>query len=318
MSSTDSRPDVVTARPARTTNYYAFDRIVIGYCALMILLLLLLGRPLKMYFDEVAFHAGAGALAFLIVRKCDERRGGWEAFLRLLYPALMFIFFYRATGGLMHLVYPGFHDAAVVAFEKRIFGTNPTLFFDQRLLKPWRSEIFMFCYGSYYLMLPVFLIPVFLRRDYVVIREFMAAASLTFFLSYLLFVIYPVAGPRWHLASEYLRQVHGPVFTKVVQFIMSRAAVLGGAMPSSHTAVALVVLAFCYRYYFRFGLILTPIVTGLAVGAVWGRFHYVSDIVVGAAIGIAAVVMIRRFTETAKDRAGVPVTPCPNEAEHVS
>jgi membrane-associated phospholipid phosphatase len=295
MSRESTDATASTVRLSAASRLYHFDWIVIGYCALMVALLLLFGRPLRPYWDELAFYTGAGIISVIIARRLDERNGGWEAFFRLLYPAMLFTFFYRETGGLMHLLHPEFRDAAVVAFEKKLLGVNPTLYFDQHWLTAWRSEILMFCYGTYYLMLPAFSILVFLRRDYGVIREVMAATALTFFVSYTLFFLYPVAGPRWHFAAEYLHPVQGPVFTNVVQFIMSRGAVLGGAMPSSHTGVALVVLIFCYRYYRKIGFILTPIVLGLSIGAVWGRFHYFSDIVVGAAIGAAAVAITWRY-----------------------
>jgi len=309
---------VAAARLTPRILMYPFDWIVIGYCTLMTVVLLLTGRPIRFYLDELAFYVGAGLLSLLVARRLDETHGGWEAFLRLLYPALLFTFFYRATGGLMHLVHPVFFDSSVAAFERQVLGFNPTLYFDQHWQTPWLTEILMFCYGSYYVMLPAFLIPVFLRRDYHVIREFMAAATLTFFASYLLFFLFPVAGPRWHFADAYLHPVEGPLFTRAVQFIIERGAVFGGAMPSSHTGVALVVLACCYRYYRRVGLLLIPLVTGLAIGAVWGRFHYLSDIVVGAAIGTAAVAVTRRYLRTDPATASSTFAVRESETEHAS
>lgn len=298
--------------------FYPFDWIIIGYCALMVVLLLLLGRPLRGYLDEVAFYAVAGVAAWVIARYLDDSRGRVEAFLRLLYPAVLFTFFYRETGGVMHLIYPGFFDAGLVAFEKGLLGVNPTLFFDRHWISTWHNEILMFCYGSYYVMIPAFLLPVFLRRDYGVIREFMAASTLAFFVSYFLFFLYPVAGPRWHFAPEYLHRIEGPVFTSFVHFVMDRGAVVGGAMPSSHTGIALIVMLFCLRYYRRVGLLLIPIVSGLAFGAVWGRFHYSSDIVVGGAIGAVAFVVTWRYFRSEFTATEYPAPVRESEATHAS
>jgi membrane-associated phospholipid phosphatase len=187
-----------------------------------------------------------------------------------------------------------FLDHQIVSWEISLLGAEPTLFVDRHLTSVATTEILSLCYFTYYLMLPIFLIFLFLKREDGIIREFLAATCLTFFVSYLLFWLYPAEGPRWHLADQYLNPVAGPVFRPMVDFVIDNAAVHGGAMPSSHTGVALVVMLFCFRCYRRAGWLLLPVVAGLAAGAVWGRFHYLSDVVVGAVIGAAAFGVIRR------------------------
>jgi membrane-associated phospholipid phosphatase len=291
MSATTDRSPIVRAA-------YAFDKIVIGYCLLMLLAILILGRPLADYADELAFYAAMAVIAVLIMRYVEASRGFWHTAVRLLYAAAMFTFFYRTTGGLMFLLTDQFLDWQVVTFEKMILGANPTLYFDAHLLNVWTNEILSFCYFSYYPMLPVFLIVVFARKHYHVIREFSAAACLTFFISYLLFSLYPVEGPRWYFADMYTHAIEGPVFRPLVESVISRGAVHGGAMPSSHTGIALVIMLFCFRYYRKAGWLLLPLVTGLALGTVWGRFHYASDVIVGAAIGIFSVVLVWKYHDS--------------------
>ncbi|MEW5795362.1 MAG: phosphatase PAP2 family protein [Candidatus Zixiibacteriota bacterium] len=269
------------------------DWIVLNYCLLMALVIVVLGRPLARYADELAFYLSTAALTVLIVRFVDETQGNRRRFVRLLYPAMLFTLFYRVTGGQMELVFDRLFDAHIVALESSLFGLEPTLYIDQKLLNVWVTEVLSFCYFTYYLIVPGFLVPAFVRGDSKIIREYLAAASLTFFVSYLIFWLYPVEGPRWHLAGQYVNPVDGPLFRQLVTYVIDNAAVRGGAMPSSHTGVALVTLMFCYRYYRKAAWWLLPIVIGLALGTVWGRFHYVSDVVVGAVIGAAAVWLVR-------------------------
>jgi membrane-associated phospholipid phosphatase len=268
---------------------YAFDRIVIGYCLLMVLLIGLFGRPFGQYVGSMAFYAGMAGVAAIIIRFFDVTRNRWHAFLRLLYPAIMFTFFYRQTGGLMFLIFPEFFDWQLVTFETMLFGIEPTLYIDRRLLNVWLNELFSLCYFAYYPMLPAFLLPVFLRRDDDVLKEFLAAACLMFFASYLLFFLYPAEGPRWFQASQYQHAIEGPVFRQWVNLVIAKGAVHGGAMPSSHTGIAVVILLFCFRYYRKCGWAILPVVLGLAIGTFWGRFHYVSDTVAGALLAFAAV-----------------------------
>ncbi|MCP4684936.1 MAG: phosphatase PAP2 family protein [bacterium] len=281
---------------ARTA--YAFDWIVLGYCLLMLSAILAFGRPLADYTDELVFYAAMAAVALLIMRFVDSSGGRWQALVRLLYPGAMFTFFYRATGGLMFLLTDQFLDWQVVTFENMLLGANPTLYIDSHLLNVWTNEILSFCYFSYYPMLPVFLIAAFAKKHYRVIREFSAAACLTFFISYLLFSLYPVEGPRWHFAELYTNSVEGPIFRPLVEMVIDRGAVRGGAMPSSHTGIALVIMLFCFRYYRKAGWVLLPIVTGLAIGTVWGRFHYASDVFAGAAIGIFSLILVWKYQKS--------------------
>ena len=273
---------------------YPVDWLVIGYSLLMVIVIAFLGRPLAHYAGGIAFYITMAILTLLIVRFVDETRSRWHAFVRLLYPAMMFFFFYRATGDQMFLLFDRFFDSQVVTWEESLLGLEPTLFIDRFLPNTWLTEILSLCYFCYYLILPGLLIPLFLRRDDRGIREFLAAASLTFFVSYLIFWLYPAEGPRWFLETRYANDVEGPVFRPLVEFVMDNAAVRGGAMPSSHTGVALVALLFCFRCYRRAGWLLLPIVIGLAAGTVWGRYHYLSDVIVGASIGAFAFwVMVR-------------------------
>ncbi len=276
--------------------FFLFDKIVIGYCLLMDLLILILARPLGSYYDEFMFYAGMATIAFMIARLIDPDRNRLALFVRLLYPAIMYTFFYRETGHLMFLVHTQFFDNQLTAFEASIFGLNPTLYIDRHLLTTWLTEIFSASYFSYYLMIPVFLIALYIKRRSEILINFMAASTLTFFLSYIMFFLYPIEGPRWHFADQYAHQISGPVFRHLVEYVMANGAVRGGCMPSTHFGIALVILLYCFRFYPKTGWWLSIAVAGLAIGTVWGRFHYVSDVAVGGLIGLVVTLAVWRFS----------------------
>ena len=154
----------------KPAGFYPFDYLIVGYSALMVLLILVLGRPLGEYSGELALYIGMAALAMVIGRYVDETVGRVQAFARLLYPAAMFTLFYTATGGSMFLLFDSFLDSSLVAFERAIFGVNLTLFIDQHLLNVWATEIFSLTYFCYYLMIPSFLIFLYDKRDDEVIK----------------------------------------------------------------------------------------------------------------------------------------------------
>ena len=276
------------------SRYYPFDKIIIGYCKLMIILLLIFGRPLVNYVDEIFAYATAGAIAILLPLALDESRGRLSAFFRLMYAAMLFGVFYRATGGIMFLVFDKFFEYQLVALETALYGIEPTLYIDYFLLSPVLNEIFSFCYFCYYLMIPVFLIGLFVRKDYEVIKRYLTAAAITYAVSFLIFSLYPVEGPRWYFEGHYLNKIDGYLFRHLVELVIANGAVRGGCMPSSHIAIALVLMLFCFKHYRIWGWVLLPINIGLAIGTVWGRFHYVTDVYVGVAIGLAAYYLVEK------------------------
>ncbi|MBU8932596.1 MAG: phosphatase PAP2 family protein [candidate division Zixibacteria bacterium] len=295
---------------------YLFDRLIAGYSLLMILAILLLGRPLNQYVDEIFFYTGVVVLVTVIVHWLSEDQGGMYRLLRLLYPLILFTFLYRTTGGLMFLLFDGFFDGQLCAFEKSLFGVNPTLYIDRNLLSPWLTEPISLCYFSYYLMIPVFFITAYVRGSYALIRSAMSAICIMFFLSYLLFFLYPIEGPRWHFVGLYQNAVEGSVFRQLVEIVIEKGAVRGGCMPSSHFGVALVLLMYTFRYYARSVAWTASVFTlGLGVGTVWGRFHYVSDVVVGGLLGLIATLVIWKYST---DKQVQPRSSIRKEANNVS
>ncbi|MEW6050001.1 MAG: phosphatase PAP2 family protein [Candidatus Zixiibacteriota bacterium] len=282
-------------RAANTQRIYPYDWLIIGYSVSMLILITLFGRPLQEYADELLFYSGTAVLAAVLARYLTEDSGSAQRFIRLLYPMLLFTLFYRMTGGTMFLVFDRFFDSQLTGLEQRILGVEPSLSFDHYLPNTLVTELLSFSYFSYYFMIPVFFLVTFFSRRYDVIKRSMTAICMMFFVSYLLFVLYPIEGPRWHFAELYTNSITGPFFRPLVDLVIANGAVRGGCMPSSHVGVALVVLVYSLRQDRRIGWFLVPINLGLAAGTVWGRFHYVSDVVVGAAIGIISVLLVDRY-----------------------
>ena len=230
----------------------------------------------------------------------------------------MLAFFYTITGGTMFLLFDRFLDYQLVAFEVALLGTELSLYIDRNWLNPFWTEVFSATYFSYYLMIPVLLLVMYLKRHDDLMRRFLTTSLTAFFVSYLLFFLYPIEGPRYFLAGQYLHAVEGPVFRKLVNFAIDNGAVHGGCMPSSHVAVAIVVLAYTFKMGRTAGWVLFPVVVGLAIGTVWGRFHYVSDGVGGGIIGGGSVLLVDRFyIRWTTVGAGVVTTP-QMDVEHVS
>lgn len=272
-----------------------FDYAIIFYSLLMFLIILLIGRPLSAYYGSLVFYVSMAATAALISRYVDPTRNRLLAFVRYIYPMFMGIFFYTATGGLMFLLFDHFLDSQLVAFEKAVLGVNPTLYIDRHLLNVWVTELLSLSYFSYYPMIPIFVFTLFVKKQYRIISSATTTILLIFFSGYLLFFLYPIEGPRWHYAAQYINAIEGPFFRPMVEYVIDNGAVRGGCMPSTHFAIFLALMLYCFKHYRKTGWLLLPICIGLGAGTVWGRFHYISDVIVGGIMGLLATWFVMKF-----------------------
>lgn len=287
-----------------TARLYPFDWLITGYSALMVILLVAFGEPFGAHRSNLVTYVLCGLAPFVILKLVGGNRTILGRAIRFLYPVILFTPLYRATGAQMFLFFDHFLDPKLIAFETSLFSIEPTVYIDQHLLQPLFNDLVTFCYACYYLMIPVFAIVLFKMRKDILLADATAAMCIMFFVSYLLFFLFPIEGPRWHQVALYQHSVDGYIFRPLVQFIQKNGAVHGGGMPSSHTGVALVILIYTWRVSRKWGMILTPIVCGLGMGALWGRYHYISDIIVGAAIGAASVWIVDHWLRI--DQSGRP------------
>jgi hypothetical protein len=268
-----------------TSRMYPFDHLTIVYCWIIIILTVNFGRPLGDYAGTLVFHGGVIALVAALVIGVPATTNRYLLFVRLLYPVMLMTFLYRATGAVIHLIMPQTLDYRIVALEKSVFGFDLTHWFDRH---PYiiLTEVLSFSYFSYYLLMPGLALLLFWKRRDTDLKQFLTAACAAYFISYLMFVFIPAEGPRYFQAAEYQSNLPGVLFRPLVNYIIETGAVRGGAMPSSHVAVAVVVLVFALRRYRRRAYPLIPLVGLLTLATVHGRFHYLSDALVGAVIGL--------------------------------
>ena len=69
---------------------------------------------------------------------------------------------------------------------------------------------------------------------------------------------------------------------------MTHAGFRGGAFPSSHVGVAVVILLFMWRFKPKVAVaVFLPIVIALSLATVYGQYHYFTDVIAGLVMGIS-------------------------------
>ena len=110
-----------------------------------------------------------------------------------------------------------------------------------------------------------------------------------------MYALFPVDGPRF-VRGPSMAQA-GPIRTIVMRLLESGSS-RGTAFPSSHVAASVVAALCALRHQRRTGLVVAILTVGLAIGAVYGGYHYGVDIVAGALTGLSAFaiahVLVRR------------------------
>ncbi len=249
----------------------------------LVILLFMTDRP-GWHFLLGFYLASAGVvLVFALFPKF-----GFFRILRLFYPLVLTPMLYEALATQIPVFRHKFFDHQVNLIEMAILGFDSS-FAIQRFMTIKLNEFMNFFYMSYYL-LPFLTLFIFLfRKAWDSLERGALAASVAFYISYVIFLIYPVMGPRHYLQNIYYLPIVGPFFTPLAQKIVANGGLLGGAMPSSHCAVALVFVWFISREVKTLRAPMWLLLVMLCTSTVYGRYHYISDVAVGLFVGAIAI-----------------------------
>lgn len=214
-------------------------------------------------------------------------RGRVLLFFRIFYPVALTPLLYAELATLNRLLFPDYFDAAVQRWEAAVFGLQPSLSAARELPALWLSEALHLGYFSYYLVVPGAAVAAFWRSGARGLTRLTGAVALAFFVCYLCFAVFPVAGPRYEFAPVSGEPARGAVFG-LVHGVLEAASSKGTAFPSSHIAASVAALLATWREARGwFWITLLPVLL-LVAGTVYGRFHYALDALAGIAVGAAA------------------------------
>ena len=270
--------------PLRSTGTTSSDMRAIWPGALLVVYLAITGFALLVGFDRVwgggvALHFGV--LLAIAAATWIEPVPRW---LRSWAPLLALLFLYSEMPMLIRVAgHADLFDATVIRWERTLFGSQPALEWAIRWPALWLSETLHLAYLAYYPM--IFAVPaaLYFTTRGAEFSEAVFVLMLAFIVCFLCYIAFPVAGPRYSWATTSAAP-RGPARSLVVWLLESRSS-RGTAFPSSHVAVAVTQALLAFRYFGRKGVILASLTFGLALGAVYGGFHYAVDVITGLVIG---------------------------------
>ncbi|GJQ21636.1 MAG: hypothetical protein HBSIN02_19910 [Bacteroidia bacterium] len=293
-------------------------RLIVGKLELQITDVLVLGTLAVFSILALLFHVdgwqgllmknlGVGVLFIAAVSVTPKIRNRfWRFLVRVASITLSYAYLFGAVANLQLIFHSDWLDYLVLDFEQYVFGVQPTLWL-QKYTTPWLTEWMMFSYVIYVPMYPVLCGIIYFTRGELPMEEYFFALGLTNVLCDIGFILFPVASPLYYVPEIYTVPLDGYVFTYLGELMRSQLHYAGGSIPSPHAAAATIMWVMAYRYHRPSFHILTPIILSLYVSTFYGRYHYLTDAVVGilvAGVALALAPLLMRAWDRFVERGG--------------
>ena len=258
------------------------DRLTIGYAAVALAFTLAWGpRTLPAALLLPLTLCAVAALAFWIAPRA-RHAGELGQLLAEIYPSLLAVALYTEIG-LVNAARGIAHDVLVQRWEEAVFGSQVSMEWIRAFPSPLWSSVMHGAYLSYYAILAGAALGLWWSGRRAGARQAVFATMLTFFVSYTLFFLFPVAGPRYLLPAADNAATNVPLAV-MAHRLLERGSAWGTAFPSSHVSAALVAAACTLRHWRALGAVLLPAAVLLSLSTVYCQFHYGVDALAGVLV----------------------------------
>jgi hypothetical protein len=212
--------------------------------------------------------------------------------VRDIYPVLLLPALYGALDLLN-----GFEvrtwDAEIQGIEATIFGGQVSRTWWQASPSHFWSTLLHATYYAYYLIVPFPALFFLARGEPDRARRAVALVVATFLFCYVIFLLFPVAGPYY----EFPRPT-GPFVenwaARLVYATLSQGSSFGAAFPSSHVAATVAATIATWQGSRTAGMVLVIPTLLLTVGVVYCQMHYAIDAATGLLVPIPIALLMQR------------------------
>jgi membrane-associated phospholipid phosphatase len=262
----------------------AFEWVTFIYLGWILALLCAFRRGIPHAGPYFAIHCllAAGILALAWIGARSENRA--VQFARHWYPLAIYIFFFEELRGFVHAIFPGWFDGWLIQFDYNFAGVHPAAWL-ARFATPALNDFMQFSYMTYFLYLVILPAILYIQKQRAAFWTVMVSTAIAHYSVYGLAVFFPVESPYFALASLKLVPLTGGAFTTTIEFIERFGRVHGAAFPSAHVAGSMVALLAARRYKPWLFWISLPFFLSMCVATVYGRYHYVADVLAGIVVG---------------------------------
>ena len=225
-------------------------------------------------------------LATLVLMMPRARRAGPVGrFLGDWYPLLIVTALYTEVG-LVNLADGRAYDRIVLGWEQALFGFQPARDWIRSNPSIWLSWGLYLGYLAYYPIIAAAPLALWATEQREAMRRAMTTIMATFYVCYTIFLLFPVVVPR-HIFPAADNVATRTVIAQLTAQFIEHVAAWGAAFPSSHVAVSVAATLAALLEWRVLGASLVVPTTLLALGSVYGQFHYAVDVLAGLGVGLA-------------------------------
>ena len=262
----------------------AFEWVTFAYLGWLCTVFVLFHRNIPHAARYLAVHAAIAAAIVWLARSAALSENAIIRFARHWYPLPLYIFFFEELGGLVHAVFPRWFDRWFIAFDYYLAGVHPSVWM-ARFASPGLNDFMQFAYMTYFLYLVLLPAVLYMQRDRPAFWTVMASTAIAHYSVYVVSILLPVESPYYSLAALNAQPLAGGYCTALIGLIERFGRVHGAAFPSAHVAGSMVAILASWRYRRRLFWICLPFFISMCVATVYGRYHYVADVLAGLAVG---------------------------------
>ncbi|MFC1572314.1 phosphatase PAP2 family protein [Candidatus Eisenbacteria bacterium] len=273
--------------------FRVYDLLSIGFLMLVAILLLATRSRFADWYTHTICHLVLSTLIVATVMASQRFPNKILRFVRDVYPFALFGFLFDEMENFTHLIFPEWLNHLLIDADHFIFGAHPTVWLE-RLISPPLTEFLEVIYMSYYLLLPVTGVLLYLFANRKAFEGTLTIVSLAFYACFLGYILLPAEGPWTTLAHLQTVDMDASLARQAVAAIQQRGGIVGGCFPSAHVGVVFALLASLFLFYRKLFYPFTVYSILLAFATVYGRYHYAIDALAGMVVGLGAGIIMAR------------------------
>jgi len=262
------------------------DGLNLGFLA-VVFVFFLISLSRNPYFIQpvlVLMISWALVLYAIHVRKKENRKKLDEIFL-LFYPLFFLFVIFESFFMILPYFNPHDYDAQLAHIDFSMLGVHPTVWIEQ-WFHPGLTDLMYLLY-LFYFPLPLFILGfLYQRGEYKKLDRSVFLLFVVYFGAYIGYFAVPAMGPRFYepLMALQTKSLDGFLFAQPIRTLIGYFEPNKfDAFPSLHMAISLCTLLLMGKYNRKMFLVFLLVVVGIWISLVYCRYHYVIDMVAGAA-----------------------------------
>jgi membrane-associated phospholipid phosphatase len=272
----------------------AFEWLTLGYLSLLNALILVFHGNLPHAWQYLLIHQSLAASILALAWAAARRQNKCLHFARHWYPLPLYVFLFEELGRLVHLVFPGWFDRWMIQFDYALVGVHPSVWL-AHFASPALNDFMQAAYMTYFVYLIALPASLYARGERKAFWEVMTSTAAAQYAIYLISVLLPIESPHYSLAALQRISLSGGFSTSLINWIERYGRVHGAAFPSAHVAGSMVAMMASWRYRRRLFWVCLPFFASMMVATVYGRYHYIADVLAGLATGALGFAAGRRL-----------------------